>query len=92
MVRNVISGTPDNSTLVLNWQPPDPTNGDILNYIVRITLNFNDKNIIVAEEVVTNTTFIATNLGKSKHFSVVASYDNITSKFQEFHMMSALFQ
>ena len=62
MVRDVILETPDNTTLVLNWQPPVPTNGDILNYIVRITLNGGDD--IFAEERVIDTTFTATNLSK----------------------------
>ncbi len=59
MVKNVESETPDNTTLVLNWQPPDPTNGDILNYTVKIRVN--DGDVIIT---VTNTTFTATNLSK----------------------------
>ncbi len=57
------SETPDNTTLVLNWQPPGLTNADLLNYIVRITLNINN-DILITEESVTNTTFTATRLSK----------------------------
>ncbi len=68
MVRNVKSETPDNTTLVLNWQPPEPTNGDILNYTVRVTLNARN-DVIIAERNATNTSFTATNLSKLCHGS-----------------------
>ena len=63
-VRNVISQTPDNTTLVFTWQPPDTTNGDILHYIVRIT--FHKNNTVIVNETVmeTETSFTADNLSK----------------------------
>ncbi len=36
-ITSLTSDSPDGSTLVLNWQPPDSPNEDILNYTVRIT-------------------------------------------------------
>ncbi len=68
VVRNVGSETPDNTTLVLNWLPPDPTNGDILNYTVRVTLNASN-DVTIVEENVTATSFTATNLSKLCHGS-----------------------
>ncbi len=65
MVRNVDSETPDNTTLVLNWQPPDPTNGELLNYIVRITVNINSNDVIITQESVSETSFTATSFSKT---------------------------
>lgn len=62
MVKNVDSEPQDNRTLVLNWQPPAPTNGDILTYTVRISFYGNDD--VVSEENVTRPTYTATNLSK----------------------------
>ena len=59
-MRNVDSETPNNTTLVLHWQLPEPTNGDILHYIIRVTVH-DDGNAILQENVI-NTTFTATNL------------------------------
>ena len=65
-MRNINSETPDNSTLVLNWQPPEPTNGDILYYVVEVTQHENDN--VIVEGNTTNTTFTATNLSKQSFF------------------------
>ncbi len=57
------SDSPDGSTLVLNWQPPDSPNGDILNYTVRITRH--SDGVQISEQNVNNTTFTATSLSES---------------------------
>ena len=64
VVRNMESEAPDNTTLVLTWQPPDPTNGDILNYIVRITVNINGNDVIITQESVSETNYRATTFSK----------------------------
>ena len=75
VVRNVDSEISNiNMTLVLNWHPPDPTNGDILYYLVKITLNINN-GIIITEERVMDTAFLATSLGKPK-FTIAKSKIN----------------
>ena len=53
------SQTLDNTTLVLTWQPPGTTNGDILHYVVRITLSINEDIIIVEENVMTTVFTVA---------------------------------
>ena len=60
-MTNVISETLNDTILILNWQLPNPTNGDIQSYIVRITL-YDGGNI--REESITDRTFIATGLSK----------------------------
>ncbi len=70
-VRSLTSDSPDGFTLVLNWQPPDSPNGDILNYIVRITQQ--SDGVRISEQDVRNITFTATNLSE---FDLS---DNITS-------------
>ena len=61
-MQHVNAETPDNTTLVLSWRPPEPTNGDILNYIV-IVSSYDGKNVIM-EENVTITNFTTYNLGR----------------------------
>ncbi len=62
-VTSLTSDSPDGSTLVLNWQPPDLPNGDILNYKVKITRHSDGARI--SEQNVMITTFTATNLRES---------------------------
>ena len=60
-VTNVISETLNDTILVFNWQLPNPTNGDIQSYTIRIT--FYDGGSI-REESVTDRNFTATGLSK----------------------------
>ena len=62
VVTSLTSDSPDGSTLVLNWQPPDSPNGDILNYTVRITRH--SDGVRISEQNVSNTTFTETNLSE----------------------------
>ena len=62
IVRNVDSEPQDNRTLVLSWQVPSPSNGDILAYTIRVFMY--DDGGVLSEENVTNTTYTATNLSK----------------------------
>ena len=69
-MRNVNSSTPDSSTLVLTWKPPDPTNGKIIYYIVRFTSH--GKNTM--EKNVTDTNSTAINLGKHYNYCRLLSF------------------
>ena len=71
VVRNVVSETPDNTTLILSWQPPEPTNGDILSYTVRISLDISNNIIIIGEWSVMPTSFTASSLSKPDHYSIL---------------------
>ncbi len=62
-VTNLTSDSPDGSTLVLNWQPPDSPNGDILNYTVRITRH--SDGVRIREQNIMITTFTGTSLSES---------------------------
>ncbi len=55
--------TPNDSTLVFNWEMPDSPNGDILNYTIRI-IRLSDDALIVDDNA-TTTAFTATNLGNN---------------------------
>ena len=59
VVRDVALEAPENSTLSLSWTAPETTNGDILNYTVRI-VQYDGGHVL--EENTTNATFTATNL------------------------------
>ncbi len=68
-ITSLTSDSPDGSTLVLNWQPPDSPNGDILYYTVRISrhsdrVRISEKNILV-------TKYTATNLSESDLYLVL---------------------
>ncbi len=62
-ITSLTSHSPDGSTLILNWQPPDSPNGDILNYTVRVT-RYSD-GVRISEQNVIDTTFTATSLSES---------------------------
>ncbi len=62
-ITSLTSDSLDGSTIVLNWQPPDSPNGDILNYTVRITQH--SDGVRISEENVMITTFTAISLSKS---------------------------
>ena len=61
-VRDVASNAPNNSALTLNWQTPEPSNGDILHYVVRVTRH--DDDAVLMEGNATSTQFTVTNLSK----------------------------
>ncbi len=61
-ITSLTSDSPDGSTLILNWQPPNSPNGDILNYTVRITRH--SDGVRISEENVMITTFTATSLSE----------------------------
>ena len=63
MVRDVTSEAPGNRTLILNWHIPVPTNGDILHYTIKVTLNFNNDIVIIKENVM-DAHFTTTRLSK----------------------------
>ena len=78
-VRNVIPETPDNTTLVLTWRPPNTINGDLLYYIVRIT--FHENNTVIVDDIVMTElmSFTADNLSKIQLYSVtmIDSYNSL---------------
>ncbi len=56
-ITSLTSDSPDGFTLILNWQPPNSPNGDILNYTVR-----HSDGVRISEQNVSNTTFTTTSL------------------------------
>ena len=70
-IRRLTSDSPDGSTLVLNWQPPDSPNGDILYYIVRITPH--SDRVRISEQNILVTKYTATNLSESDYLVLIIS-------------------
>ena len=70
-IRSLTSNLPDGSTLVLNWQPPDSPNGDILSYTVKITRHSDGVRTI--EQNVMSTTFTTTSLSELCINSVISA-------------------
>ena len=89
-ITSLTSDSPDGTTLVLNWQPPDSPNGGILNYTVRITQH--SDGVRISEENVSNTTFTATNLSESDISDNINSTAKIVFQVKEFPIMLALHQ
>ncbi len=80
-ITSLTSDSPDGSTLILNWQPPDSPNGDILNYIVRITQH--SDGVRISEQNVSNTTYMATSFSESNLYHFGADNINSTLLLQE---------
>ncbi len=89
-ITSLTSDSPDGTTLVLNWQPPDSPNGGILNYTVRITQH--SDGVRISKENVSNTTFTATNLSESDISDNINSTAKIVFQVKEFPIMLAFHQ
>ena len=68
-ITSLNSDSPDGSTLILNWEPPDSPNGDIHNYTVRVTRH--SDGVRISEQNVMDTTFTATSLSESDLYFAV---------------------
>ena len=62
-VRNIVSTSPDNSTLTIFWLAPASPNGVIVSYLVRVSLYSVGHELIV--DNITTTTYSAHDLCKS---------------------------
>ena len=75
MVTDIQVNSPNETTLVISWEPPANPNGNINGYTVRI-INMRESSI-VTQDMVSMQRFSETGLGNAEHIEVSGLYSEI---------------